>query len=207
MGDENVTSLDVKITPIVYSSYLQDSSSQFSVVARTTTDPTTVISAVRSEVRALDSDLPIFAETTMEQLISNSPSTFLRRYPAFLIGAFAIASLCLAMLGIYGVISYSVTERTHEIGIRMALGARRRDVLRLVVGQSMLLAGAGIALGIVGALALTRIMASLLFGVSATDPQTFILTSLVLTGVALGASFVPARRATNVDPMVALRYE
>ena len=143
----------------------------------------------------------------MEQLISNSPSTFLRRYPAFLIGAFAIAALCLAMLGIYGVISYSVTERTHEIGIRMALGAGRTDVLRLVVGQSMLLAFAGIALGIVGALAVTRIMTSLLFGVSATDPQTFIITSLVLTGVALGACFVPARRATKVDPMVALRYE
>ncbi|HST19532.1 MAG TPA: ABC transporter permease [Blastocatellia bacterium] len=207
VGDENVTSLDVKITPIVYSSYLQDSSSQFNVVVRTTTDPSTLISAVRSEVRALDSDLPVSAETTMEQLISNSPSTFLRRYPAFLIGAFAIASLCLAMLGIYGVISYSVSERTHEIGIRMALGAGRKDVLKLVVGQSMLLAGVGIALGIVGALALTRIMASLLYGVSATDPQTFIVTSLVLTGVALGACFVPARRATKVDPMVALRYE
>ncbi len=207
VGDENVTSLDVKITPIVYSSYLQDSSSQISVVARTTTDPATLISAVRNEVRTLDSDLPIFSETTMEQLISNSPSTFLRRYPAFLIGAFAIASLCLAMLGIYGVISYSVTERTHEIGIRMALGAKASDVLRLVVGQSMLLAFAGIALGIVGALAVTRIMTSLLFGVTATDPQTFIITSLVLTGVALGACFVPARRATKVDPMVALRYE
>ncbi len=207
VGDENVTSLDVKITPIVYSSYLQDSSSQMCVVVRTATDPATITGAVRGEVRALDADLPIFAETTIEQLISNSPSTFLRRYPAFLIGAFAIASLCLAMLGIYGVISYSVTERTHEIGIRMALGAGRGDVLKLVVGQSMLLAVAGIVLGIVGALALTRIMASLLFGVSATDPQTFILTSLVLIGVALGASFVPARRATRVDPMVALRYE
>ncbi|MGA9770724.1 MAG: ABC transporter permease [Blastocatellia bacterium] len=207
VGDENVTSLDVKITPIVYSSYLQDAGSQFNVVARTTADPTGVINAVRSEVRALDPDLPMFAEMTMQQLIDNSPSTFLRRYPAFLIGAFAIASLCLAMLGIYGVISYSVTERTHEIGIRMALGAQRSDVLRLVVGQSMRLAVAGIALGIVGALALTRIMTSLLYDVSATDPQTFIITSLVLTGVALGACFAPARRATKVDPGIALRYE
>ena len=143
----------------------------------------------------------------MEQVIANSPSTFLRRYPAFLIGAFAVAALCLAMLGIYGVISYSVAERTHEIGIRMALGAQRADVLRLVVGQSMTLAVAGVALGVVGALALTRIMSSMLFGVSATDPQTFIITSLILMGVALGACFVPARRATRVDPMVALRYE
>jgi putative ABC transport system permease protein len=207
VGSENVTSLDARITPMVYFSYLQDGSGQIGVVVRTEDDPASLIGAVRSEVSALDPDLPVYGEMTMEQLIANSPSTFLRRYPALLIGAFALAAVGLAMLGIYGVISYSVTQRTHEIGIRMALGARGTDVLRLIVGQSMLLALAGIGSGIVGALALTRIMQSLLFGVSATDPVTFIITSLVLTGVALGACVVPARRATKVDPMIALRYE
>jgi predicted permease len=206
-GDENAIGLDSKVTPIVYFSYLQDGSNQIAVVARTESDPAAMVGAVRGEVSRLDPDLPVFGEMTMEQLISNSPATFLRRYPAYLISFFAAASLGLAMLGIYGVISYSVTQRTHEIGIRMALGARGVDVLRLIVGQSMLLALAGVALGVIGALALTRIMMSLLYGVSATDPLTFVVTSLALTGVALGASFVPARRAMKVDPMVALRYE
>jgi putative ABC transport system permease protein len=207
VGDENVTALDARITPIIYFNYAQDSGAFISVVVRTSSDPANLIGAARSEIRALEPDVTIFAEMPMTRLIANSPSTFLRRYPALLIGAFAAVAVLLAMLGIYGVLSYAVTQRTHEIGIRMALGAARRDVLQLIVGQSLRLALGGIALGLAGAFALTRLLASLLYGVSATDPLTFAATALALAGMALAAGFVPAHRATKVDPMIALRYE
>ena len=165
----------------------------------------TLVSTVRREVQAIDKDQPISETRLMSDLLSESVAP--RRFPVVLFSLFAGVAMLLAAVGIYGVMSYSVTQRTHEIGIRMALGAGQKDVLRLVLRQAMAVALAGIAVGLVAAFALTHLMSSLLFGVSATDPVTFVVIPAVLIGVALGACFVPARRAMKVDPMVALRYE
>jgi putative ABC transport system permease protein len=164
-----------------------------------------LVAAMKSQIQEIDKDLPIADVKTMRQLLSESVSG--RRFNMLLLAVFAGVALVLAAVGIYGVMSYSVSQRTHEIGIRMALGAQTSDVLKLVVGEGMLLALAGVAIGLVASLFLTRLMSSLLFGVSATDPITFALIAVILTGVALAASLVPARRAIKVDPMVALRYE
>ena len=160
---------------------------------------------MRKQVQELDKDQPIYNVKPMEELIAGSMSQ--RRFVMSLLAVFAGVALVLAAIGIYGLMSYSVTQRSHEIGIRMALGARGRDVLSLVVTHGLKLVVAGVAIGLVASFTLTRLLSGLLFGVSATDPLTFVLTSMVLTGVALGACFVPARRATKVDPMTALRYE
>ena len=176
-----------------------------SIVVRTGSNPLNLVAAMKSQIQEIDKDLPIADVKTMRQLLSESVSG--RRFNMLLLTVFAAVALVLAAVGIYGVMSYSVSQRTHEIGIRMALGAQTSDVLKLVVGEGMLLALAGVAVGLVASLFLTRLMSSLLFGVSATDPLTFALISVMLTGVALAASLVPARRATKVDPMVALRYE
>jgi putative ABC transport system permease protein len=150
-------------------------------------------------------DQPVFNVQTMEQVISTSIAG--SRSRLVLLGIFASIALLLAAVGIYGVVSYSVGQRTHEMGIRMALGARRRDVLRLVIGQGFTLALIGVMIGIIGALGITRFLSNFLYGVKPTDPLTYIAVSLTLSGVALTASYIPARRATKVDPMVALRYE
>jgi putative ABC transport system permease protein len=175
------------------------------LVVRTTGDPLSVVGAIRNEVRAIDPDQPIAAVRPMTEWVESSVAE--PRYRTTLLGLFAALAMILAATGIYGVMSYSVAQRTHEIGVRMALGARRAHVLKLVVGQGMLLTLIGVALGLLGAFALTRVMASLLFGVTPKDPITFAVVAALLIVVAFLACVVPARRATKVDPLVALRYE
>lgn len=189
----------------VYLPYRQFASPVTYVTVRTASDPMSFVGMVRREVAALDSDQAIMNVASMEQIVSNALAR--PRFNALLLNLLSALAALLAAVGIYGVVSYSVTQRTHEIGIRIALGATTSDVLRLVVKQGMILALAGIGAGLVGAFALTRMMASLLFGVTATDPLTFALVAVILAIVALAACFVPARRATRVDPMIALRYE
>jgi predicted permease len=172
---------------------------------RTAGDPLGLVAAVRSEMRQLGPLLPVTSLRSMEQIVAGSLAS--NRLNMTLLGLFAGIGLVLAAIGIYGVLSYSVAQRTHEIGLRMALGAQERDVLRLVIKQGMIPICLGVALGLGGAFGLTRLMENFHFGVSATDPATFVVSALVLAGVALLACYVPARRATRVDPMVALRYE
>ncbi len=176
-----------------------------SIVAKTAVSPGAVLDPIRGDVRDLDSTLAIFHVRTMDEVISDAmQDTSLQ---TLLLGAFAGLALVLAAVGLYGVMAYLVTQRTHEIGIRVALGAQRADVLGLVIREGMALAGIGIAIGLVGAFALTRLLATLLFGVSARDPLTFGAVPIVLASVAFAACYIPAQRATRVDPLVALRYE
>ena len=175
------------------------------LVARSAGDPTNLSAAIRSEVLKLDKEQPTTYIKTLNQYFSTSVAQ--QRFSVVLLGVFAAVALVLAAVGIYGVLSYAVTQRTHEIGIRMALGAGRREVFRLVVGRGMLLSVIGVVGGLIAAFALTRLMATLLFGVTATDAVTFSSVAGVLLGVALLACYIPARRATKVDPLIALRYE
>jgi len=209
VADEKVNGLAAPTAPVVYYPYLQVSPlSLFTgVVVRTTGEPANYVAALRREVRALEPNASVLQMQTVEQIIANSPTTFTRRYPALLIGVLAVLALLLAALGIYGVISYTVSQQTHEIGIRLALGAQSRDVLKLVVGQGIRLTLVGLTVGLFAAFALTRLMQSLLFGISATDWATYAEISALLAGAALLACYLPARRATRVDPMIALRQE
>jgi putative ABC transport system permease protein len=168
-------------------------------------NPSALIILLRKQVRALDNGLALFRVRTMAEVISEHTGG--TRYRTLLFGFFGLLALALAAVGIYGVMAYTVNQRTHEIGIRLALGAQKADVLRMVVGQGLRLTVAGLAAGLVGSLALTRLLSSLLYGVTPTDPLTFVVISLILLGIALLACYIPARRATKVDPMVALRYE
>jgi putative ABC transport system permease protein len=188
-----------------YIPHSQTQNAFMSLVIRANVDPASLTGVVRGAISGLDKDLPVFRVKTMEQFVSDSMAQ--RRFAMTLIGIFAAVALALACVGLYGVLSYSITQRSHEIGIRMALGANAADVLRLVVGQGMLLALAGVALGSVAAFLLTRLMANLLFGVTAGDPLTFVTVAALLTLVALAACLAPALRATRVDPIEALRYE
>ena len=193
-------------TPQVYLPYTQSPAfGPRDLVLRTRMEPESLSAAVRREVWAIDKDQPVADIKTMEQLLSASIER--PRFNTLLFAIFSALALALAGVGIYGVMSYTITQSTHEIGIRMALGARPRDVLKLTMSKGLRLTVTGVVIGLFAAFALTRVMSSLLFGVSATDPLTFVLIALLLTGVALLACYVPARRATKIDPMVALRYE
>jgi putative ABC transport system permease protein len=205
VGDVHNTSLEAETKPEMYFPYTQDPIPFMTLTMRSTADTQSLAAAMQREVRAIDRDQPIYNIRMMNEVLAESVSS--RRVTMLLLGLFASLSLLLAMVGIYGVISYTVTQRTKEIGIRLALGARASDVMRLIVGQGMLPVLIGVGIGLAAAFALTRVMSSLLFSVSATDPLTFIGVSLLLALVALVACLIPARRATKVDPMVALRYE
>ena len=212
IGDVRHNGLNQAFKPEVYTLHEQELASKFadasrtmSLAVRTKTDPTSLVGAIRHEVQELDGEQPIDAVATMEELLSTSLSQ--ARFSTLLLAIFAGVALVLAAVGIYGVMAYTVAQRTHEIGIRMALGAQSSNVLSLIMKQGLLLAFAGTAIGLAAALGLTRVMTSLLYEVSPTDPVTFATDALVLTGVCLMACFIPARRAMKVDPLVALRYE
>jgi len=205
VNDEKQDGLGAKVEHETYQSHLQNAQSDMTLIVRTAASPQTLTGAVREEIRALDRSLPLYDIKTMRAAIYESVAR--ERFITLLLIVFAALALTLASVGTYGVMSYSVTQRTHEIGVRMALGARSRDVLKLVVAQGGKLASSGVAIGLISAFALTRLMKGLLFGVGATDPATFFAVALLLTVVALLACYVPARRAAKVDPMVALRDE
>jgi predicted permease len=192
---QNRAYLDTPSPPFAY----------LTLVVRASRDPAALAPDIRKAIRSLDKNIPISEIQTMNLVVAEANGQ--SRFYMVLLGAFAAIALILAGVGIYGVMSYSVSRRTHEIGVRMALGAQGRDVLRLVVFQGIIQAMAGIAVGLAGALALSRLMAGLLYGTRPTDPTTFVAAVLVLGGVAVAASYIPARRASKVDPMVALRYE
>lgn len=205
VGHVKHTDLEGESRAQYYIPHQQRAQPGMTVVVRTTGDPNALASAARNAVRNLDKELPVFRVRTMDQFVADAMAQ--RRFALLLIGIFAGLALLLAAIGLYGVMAYSVTQRTHELGLRMALGAQAGDVLKLVVKQGMLLAGIGLGIGLVGAFFLSRLMKTLLFNVSATDPVIFTAIAATLAAVALIACFFPARRATKVDPMVALRYE
>ena len=205
VGDLKDSPGELRAKPGFFFPVAQQPQSNLIIVLRTQGDPMNLVATLRREIAVLDKDLPLSDIKTLEQVASGAVAR--TRFTMLLLSAFAGVALLLAAVGIYGVMSYAVTQRTHEIGIRVALGATRRHVISLVARQGLTLALVGLGAGLTAALAMTRVMSSLLFGVSATDPITFAGIALLLIGVALGACFVPARRATKMDPMVALRHE
>jgi putative ABC transport system permease protein len=216
VGDVNDSTLNKKPLPHVYAPYLQVADAQMedtivnvgrsmNIAVRTAGDPAALTSAVTAQIHALDPDLAIARIRTMDQDMQLSVTA--PKFNTLLLGIFSLAALFLAAIGIYGVLAYTVAQQTRDIGIRVALGAQQRDVMRLILALGARLALAGIVIGLLAAFGLTHLMSSLLYGVSASDPLTFVVVAAVLSSVALGACYLPALRAMKVDPMVALRYE
>jgi putative ABC transport system permease protein len=203
--DTKYNSLTERRRPFMYIPFLQEYASQINLHARTSSDPTGLVSPVRQAIQGIDSRLAPLNIQTLSERIDNSLGD--QRTQTTLLGTFGLLALVLAAVGLYGVMAYSVAQRTREIGIRMALGAQRGHVLGLVLKQGVTLVSAGVVVGLGAAFAATRLISNLLFGVSAVDPVAFAGTSALLIVVALLASYIPARRATKVDPLIALRYE
>src|SRR5687767_492440 len=205
VGDVKQNGLTKDTRPHTYEPFAQAPNQFMTLIVRSSTDPASLVPAIRGKVLALDSELPLQRTITLDRVIANSIRQ--QRFTSIVLSVFAGVALLLAAAGLYGVISYSVAQRTHELGIRVALGAQVKDVMQLVLRQGMTFVIAGEVVGIIGALALTRLLGGLLFGVTPTDAATFIGVTAGLTFVALLACYIPARRATKVDPLVALRYE
>jgi ABC-type antimicrobial peptide transport system permease subunit len=199
--------LDAAPLPAIYTPYLQDTSSFLYLVVRTKQDAAAAIPQTQTVIRQLDSNVVTFQEQSMEDFIQRSPVAFFHRYPAWLAGLFAVMALALGSIGLYGLVAYSVSQRTQEIGIRMALGAQRSNVLQMVLLQGVRLIVPGVVIGMAGGIVAATLARSLLFQVNAWDPAIFAIVTVLLAAVTLAASFIPARTATKVDPMVALRYE
>jgi len=205
IGSVKHVKLDTEAKPEIYAPQMQAPQPTMTIVVRTSSDPLNFVNAIRNQVAAVDKDQPVYNVKTMDQYLSESVAQ--PRFRTTLLGAFAAVALILATIGIYGLISHSVSNRTRELGVRVALGAKPRDLFKLVVGQGLLLAFEGIVIGLIAAFFLTRIISALLFGVSTTDPITFIAIPLLLIGVAFVASYLPARKAMKVDPIIALKNE
>jgi predicted lysophospholipase L1 biosynthesis ABC-type transport system permease subunit len=205
VGDIRFSSLEWQAAPEMFWASWQRPRSGMLLVIRTESAPAALAPAVRAAIRSVDPEQPVALLRTLERIVDESVAP--QHITMLLVGGFAGLALVLAGVGLYGVMSYLAAQRTHEIGVRMALGAQPSDVLRLVVRQAMVVALTGAAIGLAGALALTRLMASLLFGVTARDPLVFVTAPLVMLAIALAASFFPARRASKVHPLTALRYQ
>jgi len=205
VGDVRDAALSRKPEPMMYVPFAQAPLYGGEVVVRSSLSAASVAAGIREAVRSMDKNLPVTDIESLNDAVGQSISQ--ERFRTFLLGSFSAIALVLAAVGIFGVMSHSASQRTHEIGIRVALGAERRDVLRLILGQGTKLALLGLGVGLVAAFLLTRLMSSLLYRISATDPATFASVTIILLSVALTACYIPARRAMRVDPMVALRHE
>jgi ABC-type antimicrobial peptide transport system permease subunit len=205
VGDVRQVGLEEPPFEEIYMSALANAGQEMAMIVRTSDDPESRAAAVTRAIRSADPEQPVFAVMSMDRLIANASAE--RRFSLLLLTLFAAIALALSAIGIYGVMAYTTTQRRHEIGIRLALGAAGSDVLRLVVGQGMRLVLIGLVAGLFGAWALSRVLASQLFGVTAQDPLTYMTVALLLGLIALAATWLPAQRATRVDPMISLRTE